>query len=227
MCLAHVGRVTAERCGWALAFAWSSINQDPFVPLGTNPANAIKPSILLENIPMSPVLVAVTHLAARAEEKRQLRIARIQSTSIAAVDRSTHHLLLARGELPSSSTKTPDQNFANPYLNQPSGAAAHTAHEGMLSENFRSDVGIRVHFLSVRLTAHRPMQVIRSYSRAMKPPQRIGGRKPTANDFVAATPAAHSGRCVPDMGVNRRGESPLCVNTVVGLLITRGTMAQT
>jgi len=170
MCLAHADRVTAdrvtadrvtaERCGWALALAWNSINQDPLVSLGTNPANAIKPSPLLDNIPMSPVLVAVTQLAARAEEKRQLRIARIQSTSIAAVDRSTHHLLLARGELPPSSTKTPDQNFAKPYLNPPSGAAAHAADEGMLSENFRSDVGIRVHFLSVRLTAQRPASAV-------------------------------------------------------------------
>ena len=114
--------------------------------LGTNPANAIKPTTLFDYIPMSPVLVAVTHLAARAEEIRQLRIARIQSTSIATFDRRTHHLLLARGELPPESTKTPDQNFANPYLNQPSGAAAHAADEGMLSEDFRSGVGIRVHF---------------------------------------------------------------------------------
>ena len=145
--------------------------------LGTNPANAIKPSIRFDNIPMSPVLVAVTHLAARAEEKRQLRIARIQSTSIAAVDRSTHHLLLARGELPSKSTKTPDQDFAKPYLNQPSGAAAHAADEGMLSEDFRSDVGIRVHFLWVPLKAQQPIKVIRSYSWAARPPQRIGGRR--------------------------------------------------
>jgi hypothetical protein len=156
MCFAHVDRVTAERCGWALALAWNSINQDPLVSLGTNPANAIKPSILFDNIPVSPVLVAVTRLAARAEEIRQLRIACIQSTSIAAVDRSTHHLLLSRGELPPKSTKTPDQNFAKPYLNQPSGAAAHAADEGMLSENFRSDFGIRVHFLSGRLTAQQP-----------------------------------------------------------------------
>jgi len=57
------------------------------------------------------------------------------------------------------------------------------------------------------------------------------GSAPKATEYeggLTALPLIGSIRlCAPDMGVNRWGESPLCVNAVNGPLITRGTLAKT
>ena len=120
--------------------------------LGANPENTIKPSFI-QHFPLSPVLIAVTHLAERAEEGGDLRIERIQRSSIASADNGAQTLLLSDGNRPAAATETPDQKFTRAHLNHRRRAAAHTANERMLSERFRSDVGFRVHVLSVRKRA--------------------------------------------------------------------------